>query len=69
MRFYSSKFEDSIEEKKFRIYVTDALYLSARGSGMGERYIDMIKKKIETRTEDQIILDTIKGAGLKFKEG
>lgn len=68
MRFYDAKWNKQLEDKSYRVYVTDALKAQAEGYRMSGRWIDSLERKADLRTEDEIILDTFNNAGLKFKK-
>lgn len=68
MRYYDAKWNKSFEEKRYRVYITDALKAQAEGARMSERWIDTINKKVDTRTGDEVVLDVFNKAGLKFKK-
>ena len=67
-----ARYKREQEEKAYRVYVTDALRLTventakfAGGNYIKARYIDVIEpKKVDNRTGDEIVADTIKRAGL-----
>lgn len=62
--------ENQIEELKYRIYVTDALY-STSGGALKKRYYDIMKKpqraSESVRTGDEIANDLIKEMGLTYE--
>ncbi len=67
MRYVKAKAQQALEEKAYRIYVTDSLRAIINNPSNG-RYIDAIKPhKVETRTATEII-DHIKN-GLKGIDG
>lgn len=68
MRYYDAKWNKALEEKRYRVYITDALKAQAEGARMGARWIDSLTKKADTRTGDEVVLDVFKHAGLKFKK-
>ena len=57
-----------MENDRYRNYIADCLKYTSEGKSVGITYRDMIKKKPETRSADEIILETMKNAGLHFKE-
>ena len=58
-----------LEEKRYRVYITDALKAQAEGARMRERWIDSVNKKAEPeKTGDEIVLEVFSHAGLKFKK-
>lgn len=69
MRYVEARFDEYQREEACRIYVTRSLQLSPQGKYLQVTYTDMLEpQKIDTRTGDQIVLDTMKAAGLKFGE-
>lgn len=68
MQYYNAKWKLSVNEKKYRIYLTDINKAIAEGKTISERYVDWIEKKPDIRDADEIVLDVMKNAGLKFKE-
>lgn len=66
------KYHDDI----YRAYITDALQaitgntaMYAGGQTIQQRYYDIINKKTDNRTGDEIAADLIKRAGLEIKGG
>lgn len=67
-------FEQEIEEKRYRAYVTDALKIIAGniagfagGYTMSQRWVDSFKKP-DNRTGDEIAASVMNSAGLRFSE-
>lgn len=55
MRYAEAKAKQALEEKAYRIYVTDSLR-AIINNPENQRYADMIKpQKVETRTAKEII--------------
>lgn len=58
-------------EQSFRIYVADALWLSANNEMWSERYSKLLENmdshKTDNRTGDEIALDIITSCGLSFE--
>lgn len=52
----------------FFVYVTDSLYCMQRNEQVNERWLDLMTRKVDTRSGDEIAEDIIKGAGLEFKD-
>lgn len=52
----------------YKIYITDTLYYHGKNQLLNMRYEDLLKHKVETRTGDEIAIDIINTAGLRFKE-
>lgn len=50
-------------EEVFRVYMTDYLQVLG-GGGNGKRYYDVIHGKVDDRTAEEIIIQTIDKAGL-----
>lgn len=68
MQYFNAKWKKAIDEKRYRVYVTDSLYALTRGSTLSDRWIELLEKKVDTRTGDEVILDVMKNAGLSFKK-
>ena len=52
----------------YRIYLTDSLFYQAQNQRLTTRYADLLKPvEVDDRDEDEIILDVMKNAGLRFK--
>jgi len=59
-----------MEEKSYRVYVTESLRLAAERKYINSSWADIIKKKdYDSRTGNEIALDVMKLAGLKFDDG
>ena len=56
------------EEYTFRVYMTDAAqaHLSGENKYPAARWADVIGRRIDTRSGDEIAADIINGAGLRF---
>lgn len=55
MRYAEAKAKQALEDKAYRIYVTDSLRAIINNPSNG-RYVDMIKpQKVETRSAKEII--------------
>lgn len=52
----------------YRIYVTDCIFYQGQNQHLTSRFIDLINKKVDNRSGDEIAIDVIKKAGLRFKE-
>ena len=56
-------------EEAYRVYVTDTLYYQAENKKLSVRYYDLIRpKRIDSRSADEIIKETIVKAGLTVLE-
>lgn len=61
--------ENEIEQLKYRIYVTDALYVISNGR-LSKRYYDIAnvpKPREDDRTGDEIAADVIERIGLSYE--
>ena len=66
-----SEYQDYVEEKTYKAYVTDLIKSIAESIGVevNDRYTDLIDNTYkDDRTGDEIALDVIKRAGLKVKQ-
>ena len=67
MRYVEARIDEHNREEAYRIYVTKSLQLSPQNKYLTATYEDMLKPhKIDRRTGDEIVVDIIKRAGLKF---
>lgn len=68
MRYVEARLEEHDREEAYRIYVAKSLQLAPQSKHLTISYDEMInpKKKVDTRTGEQIVADTIKNAGLTF---
>lgn len=62
MRYVMARYAQQVETDAYRVYVTDALKVITSnivngfgGAEISERYYDMVHRKIETRSSDEII--------------
>lgn len=61
--------EEFRRDETYRIFVTESLRLAPQAK-ISKPYREFVNpKKIDTRSGDQIVIDTMKKAGLKFREG
>ncbi len=51
----------------YRIYVTDSIYYRNQNKALSERYIDLIRHKVDDRDGDEIVAEIIQKAGLNLK--
>lgn len=58
-----------MEEKTYRIYVTDSLHLSGQNKYLTHRWLDMVKRKQaeDNRSGEEIAADIISRHGLRLK--
>lgn len=67
MRYVEARLEDFLRDETYRIYVTQSLQLIPQSKFVSMTYHDMINgKKEDKRSGDEIALDIIQRAGLKF---
>ena len=53
----------------YKIYISDTLYHQSRNEMLTMRYLDLLESKPkDARSGDEIVLDVIRNAGLRFKE-
>lgn len=78
--YAKAKLEESAENFRYRVYVTDALKLiaentakSAGGSYLNRRYIDIIGGKTQgtdgSKSAEEIVDEVVKNAGLEVING
>ena len=52
----------------YKIYISDLLfYYQDQSQKLTARFIDVLNTKVDTRTGDEVALDVISKAGLRFK--
>lgn len=52
----------------YKVYISDSLFYQAQNQRLTARYHDLLNKKVDNRTGDEIVFDIMKNAGLRFKE-
>lgn len=68
MRYVEARFDEYQREKAYRIYVTKSLQLIPQSKYITKSFEEtMNPKKVDTRSGDQIVMDVMKLAGLKFE--
>lgn len=68
MRYVLARLEENNREEAYRIFVTKSLQLIPQNKYLTMDYVDTIKpKKIDNKTGNEIVIDTIKKAGLRLK--
>lgn len=68
MRYVEARFDEYQREEAYRIYISKSLQLAPQGKWLQASYREMIKpKKIDNRSGDDIAMDIMKRAGLKFE--
>jgi len=68
MRYVKTRYREYQRELAYRIYVSDTLFYRNKNQALGVRYYDMLYKKPDTRSADEIVADIIKNAGLEVKD-
>lgn len=67
MRYVISRYKAYQKEMAYRIYITDSLFYLGQMKSLNVRYYDLVNPRPkETRTGDEIALDVIEKAGLRF---
>ena len=67
MRYVEARIDEYQREEAYRIYVTRSLQLAPRGESLVTSYDEILNpKKQDTRTGDEIAIDIISRAGLRF---
>lgn len=60
-----ARFKQQQRDETYRIYVTDSMFYQSDNKRLNTRYYDLINKKVETRSANEIISDVLNKAGLK----
>ena len=69
MRYVMARLEDYERDHAYRIYVTKSLQLIPQSRHLTVSYSDvLIPSKVDTRSGDDIAIDVMSRAGLRFKE-
>ena len=69
MRYVEARLDEYNREEAYRIYVSNSLQLIPQNKYIGISYLDMLNtKKEDQKTGDDIIMDIMNRAGLKFEE-
>lgn len=67
MRYTIARFEEYEREMAYRIFVTKSLQLIPQSKWLNTDYENIIKpQKIDKRSGEEVALDVIKKAGLRF---
>ena len=70
MRYVEARIDEYNRDEAYRIYITEGLRLVPQNKYLTTSYSDFISpKKRDTRSGDEIVLDTFKNAGLVFGDG
>lgn len=68
MRYVKARLEKEQRDEAYRIFVCDSLQLMPQNKYLAKRYSDLIKKDKEPqKSGDEIALDIMSRAGLKWK--
>jgi len=69
MRYVEARLNESNREEAYRIYVTKTLQLIPQSKHLKCNYTDLLKpKKVDKRSGEEILIDVMRNAGLKFEE-
>lgn len=60
-----ARFKQQQKDEAYRIYVTDSMFYQSDNKRLNTRYYDLINKKAETRSANEIISEVLNKAGLK----
>lgn len=66
MRYVEARITEYVRDEAYRIYVTRSLQLAPQGKSIVPTYSDMLKPQQEEVNGDDIVLDIMARAGLKF---
>lgn len=69
MCYLIARFKQHQKDEAYRIYVTDSMFYQSDNKRLNTRYYDLINKKAETRSANEIISDVLNKAGLKVVKG
>lgn len=64
-----ARFKQQQKDEAYRIYITDSMFYQSDNKRLNTRYYDLINKKAETRSANEIISDVLNKAGLKVVKG
>ena len=69
MRYVEARIDKYNRDETYRIFITESLRLAPQGKYITKGYSDMFEKRqFDARSGDEIALDVITNAGLKFGE-
>lgn len=69
MRYVEARIDEYNREEAYRIYVTKSLQLIPQNKHLTKDYGEIMKpQKIDQRSGDEIAIDIMRKAGLKFGE-
>lgn len=66
MRYALARYNNEQRTAAYRIYVTDSLFYMGQNMHPTTRFVDVLNKKQDNRSADEIAVDVIIGAGLSF---
>ena len=69
MCYLIARFKQQQKDEAYRIYITDSMFYQSDNKRLSIRYYDLMNKKAETRSANEIISDVIEKAGLKVVKG
>lgn len=69
MRYVEARIEDNNREEAYRIYVARSLQLAPQSKCLKMSYADIISpQNVDERSGDEIVMDIMLKAGLKFED-
>lgn len=71
MRYVEARIDEYNREEAYRIYVTNSLQLTPQRKYMRSSYMDILKEMkhpTPQQSGEEIVINTMKNAGLKFGE-
>lgn len=68
MQYVLARLEQEARDFAYKVYITDSIYYYMDGQRVTIRWEDSLKKKPDHRTAQEIVGDTLLGAGLILKE-
>lgn len=72
LRYFQARLRAEIECLTYRAYITDSLFLQAQNKAPGQRWVEMLEgldRPVDRRSGEEIAVDFIRRAGLKFEGG
>lgn len=67
LRYVRARFADYRQELAFRNYIADSMFVHGQGKYLTERLHDIMNRKIDNRSGDEIAADVIHRLGLKVQ--
>lgn len=69
MRYVMARFKEYQRELAYRVYISDSLFYYGQQKQLTKRWSDIAyPKPVDKRSGDEIALEVIKKAGLRFGE-